>query len=180
MTGILTEFQEIEFEQPLTGPPGFDWVIIGGSGNKRFSSTKSGWYLMTYKLDIRTNSVSNFNYTRAAASIMVLKAGNWVQVPGSGSAAQAPDTIHQYSISNTILVEYTAGEEMAIQWWAGYYNGTGPILQTTTVGLSIGPNNTTNPEKPWIPGVFRPDGTLYDPFEESIASLVITRIVDTT
>lgn len=177
MTGLLTKFQEITFEEPLTGPSP-DWVI--DPNKKHFSSMKSGWYLMTYKLDLRTNSDSNFDYTRAAASLMVLKAGNWVQVSGSGSAAQAPDTIHQYSISNTILVEYTAGEEMAMQWWAGYYTGTVPILQTTTAGLSVGPNNTTNPEKPWIPAVFQPDGSLYDPYKESMASLVITRIVDTS
>ena len=254
MTGIYTQFQEMQFEQTPLGPPGFDWTLspvtaavftgsisgttlmvtavtsgtisqgltlsgtgvapgtivsylgtsTGGTGNytvsisqtvasttitatsnARFSSTTSGYYLMTYKIDIRTNgtllgSICAY-YTRAAAALMMASSGNWVEVTGSGSAAQAPDMIHQYSISNTILVNYTAGNLLALQWWAGYYNPTmNSALITATTGLSVGPNNTASNEIPWIPGTFNPDGTMYDPYKEATASLVITRIVDTT
>jgi len=148
--------------------------------NTRFQGTTSGWYLMTYKLDIRTNSPSNFNYTRAAAALMMLNGSDWKEIPGSGSAAQAPDTIHQYSISNTVLFEYTSGDQIALQWWTGYYSGSPAALQTSTSGLSVGPNNTISSEIPWIPGVFNPDGTIYDSYQEATASLVITRIVDTS
>ena len=255
MTGNLSQFQEITFEQTQIGP-GTDWsvvdsadftgyiiyggatgltgtlnitsmtsgavdvgMIISGSGvvvgtqitgfgtglgntgsyvvapgqtmgssgapipmsvtNTRFKSTTSGWYLITYKIDIRASATGSFSNMRAAAALMMMPNGGstWVEVTGSGSAAQAPATNHQYSISNTILVQYTAGDTIALQWWAGYYTNT--TLSTTVVGLSLGPD-ASPAELPWIPGVFNPDGSIYDPYKEAIASIVITRIVQTS
>lgn len=157
-------------------------TTITATSNARYSSTTSGYYLMTYKIDIRTNGTGvTANYTRAAAALMMSSGGNWTEVTGSGSAAQAPDTIHQYSISNTILVPYTAGDLIALQWWAGYYNpSSNSALILANTGLSVGPNNTASNEIPWIPSSFNPDGTPYDQYKEATASLVITRIVDTS
>jgi hypothetical protein len=145
----------------------------------RVSSTTSGWYLMTYKLDLRTNAGSNYTYTRAATSLMIFDGTNWKDITGSSSAAQAPETVHQYSISNTVLVKYTANQLISLQWWAGYYSGTTATLQTDSVGLSVGPLNSAANERPWIPATYDPDGIPYDQYNEAVASLVITRIVDT-
>jgi hypothetical protein len=178
ITALITQFQEVSFEQPIVGPPPLDWSVVPATNNARFQSTTSGWYLMTYKLDIRTNG-SAASFTKAAASLMQLVGSDWQEVTGSSSTAQAPDTIHLYSVSNTVLVQYSAGNQIALQWWAGLYGGATPVLLTSTTGLSIGPNNTTAPEIPWVPASHNPDGSMYSPFNEAIASLVITRIIKT-
>ncbi len=113
-----------------------------------FSSNSSGWYLITYKFDIRASGAGNV--MRAGAALLL----DNIQVPGSGTAAQSPATVHQYSIANTVLVQYTAGQKLALQWWAGLYS-TFTTLQTTVVGLSIGPNASTV-ESPWVPSQLSP------------------------
>jgi hypothetical protein len=122
---------------------------------------------MTYKLDLRTNDPDGDNHTRAAAALML----DDEQVIGSGSSAQAPDTIHMYSISNTVLVYYTAGQILSMQWNASYYSSSN-AQQTHFGGLSIGPN-----ESDFISADFDPvaGGSTY---EEATAALVITRIVN--
>jgi hypothetical protein len=136
------------------------------NNDQEFQGTNSGWYLITYKLDLRTNSPSSFNHTRAAAALLLDNA----EVVGSGSSAQAPDTIHMYSISNTVLVYYTAGQVLSLQWTAAYYNGSN-VKQSTITGLSVGPNDPT-----FINSVFNPVNS--STYQEATASLVITRIVD--
>jgi hypothetical protein len=192
MTGIYTLFQEVSFEQAPLGPGAIngDWTIanpgVGVTKNTQFTGESSGWYLMTYKIDLRTNSPNNYLYTRAASALVQSpsNSGPWQQITGSGSAAQAPDTNHQYSISNTVLVFYTKGDLLALQWWAGYYNASS-ILQLPTTGLTLGPYSVYDPyppttpatEIPWIPGNFSP-GPAQNIYAEATASLVITRIVD--
>lgn len=161
-TGTSNQFQQVSFEKPIIGP-GLDWVK---NNNQEFQGVNSGWYLVTYKLDLRTNSTSDFNHTRAAAALML----NNAEVVGSGSTAQAPDTIHMYSISNQVLLYYTAGQVLSLQWTAAYYNNSG-VKQSTTSGLSIGPN-----EANFISSVFNPVNS--STYEEAVASLVITRIVN--
>jgi len=160
-TGTSNQFQQVSFEQPIVGP-GSDWVK---NNNQEFQGANSGWYLITYKLDIRTNSSTNFDHTRAAAALML----NNAEVPGSGSTAQAPDTIHMYSISNQVLVYYTAGQILSLQWTAAYYSSGNK--QFSTSGLSLGPN-----ESNFITSVFNPVNS--STYQEATASLVITRIVN--
>ncbi|MEI7986395.1 MAG: hypothetical protein WCI55_12280 [Armatimonadota bacterium] len=161
-TGTHNDFQQVAFEQPIIGP-GTDWTALN---NFELQGTKTGWYLVTYKLDLRTNSPSNFDHTRAAAALLIDNA----EVKGSGSTAQAPDTIHMYSISNTVLVYYTAGQVLSLQWTAAYYNNSG-VKQASIAGLSVGPN-TPN----FINSTFNPVNA--STYEEATASLVITRIVN--
>jgi hypothetical protein len=164
LVGPATEFQQVSLEQPIIGP-GTDWVALN---DYEFQGANSGWYLMTYKLDLRTNdTTSGDNHTRAAAALML----DDEQVIGSGSSAQAPDSIHMYSISNTVLVYYTAGQVLSMQWNASYYNGSN-VQQTHFDGLSIGPNETG-----FLNANFDPvaGGSTY---QEATAALVITRIVN--
>ena len=163
-TGTASQFQQVQLEQPIIGP-GTDWVALN---NYEFQGSDSGWYLMTYKLDLRTNDpYSGDQHTRAAAALML----DDVQVIGSGSSAQAPDTIHMYSISNTVLVYYTAGQVLSMQWTASYYNSSN-VQQSGVSGLSIGPNASG-----FINSTFNPvaSGSTY---QEATAALVITRIVN--
>ncbi len=147
------QFEEIMFEQPIIGP-GTDWVQDPPAQNFTFSSSNSGWYLITYKFDIRAaDGTANGNTMRGAAALVL----DGLQVPGSGSAAESPyGNNHQYSISNTVLVKYTAGQKLGLQWWAGVYNGTGNnTLLTGVTGLSIGADASGN-ELPWIPAQLNP------------------------
>ena len=189
ITGTTTQFQEISYEQIPLGPDGSNWTVVPSTNYARYTCTSSGWYLMTYKMDLRTVGVSSVTYTRAASAIMISSDGiNWSVVPGSGSTAQAPDTNHQYSISNTVLVNYTAPYQLAVQWWAGYYSNSTTAFNTNVSGLSLGPNNASTPnnigptdttEQPWIPGMFSPSGqsTLFNGTVDATSTFVITRIV---
>ena len=147
--------------------------------NTEFVGTLSGYFLISYKVDLRTNDTAAATYTRAAATLMVYNGTNWTEITGAGSTAQAPDTIHQYSISNSVIVQYTAGNYIALQWWAGYYAGGTPLLQNSVAGLSLGPVGATPApanEVPWIAGQFDPDGATLSLFVEATASLAITCI----
>ncbi len=136
--------------ETIVNPPGTPFETLQYS---TFSSTNSGWYLITYKFDIRAASgVSGGNIMRAAAALIL----DDLEVPGSGSAAESPySNNHQYSVSNTILVMYTAGQKLSLQWWGGVYNDN--TLDTGVAGLSVGPNAASS-EEPWIPAQFSPVG----------------------
>lgn len=152
------------------GPPGNGWNFgnTGGIGAyQTIFTNQSGWYLVTYKIDIRIQSGAGADNTRAACVLTL----NGIEVPGSVSAAQAPDSIHMYSISNTVLVEYTSGDQLGVSWWAQYFSGNTPITSTVS-GISIGPNV---PNSSWILGKL-PSNPSTSPMEAT-ASLVITRIV---
>jgi hypothetical protein len=135
---------------------------------KKYLSNKLSSVLVQigFLLVVLDGSEQNFDHTRAAAALML----DDVQIPGSGSSAQAPDTIHQYSISNTILVYYTANQQLSLQWTAAYYSGGG-TRQSSTSGLSVGPNQAN-----FVSSTFNPvsGSSTY----EATASLVITRIVN--
>lgn len=173
------QFQNISFECGHDSPTGSTGNIIGPTGNgwsfvstigptafTEISSPNNGFYLITYKIDLRTNSSGSGvspDHTRGASTLTL----DGVEIPGSTSYAQAPDTIHMYSISNTVLVNYNANSKLSLYWWAAYYNtGNVEVLNNVT-GLSLGPNVSN-----FVPGKL-PSGLTT---EEATASLVITRI----
>jgi len=155
----------VSFEQPIIGPA-TNWAAVPATNNTLFASSSAsdnGWYLITYKVDIRTSGPDTS--MRAAAALII----NGAEVTGSGTSAQAPDTNHQYSISNTVLVQYTVGDQLGVQWWAANYTGT---TITNATALSVGPN-PSGAETPWIDATLDPSGA----FTEATAAVVITRIV---
>ena len=158
-------------QNPPLGPPGNGWSFTDGTQTE-ITSAESGWYLVTYKIDLRTNGIVAGADSMRAAAVLTLSdpGGPLTEVDGSMSAAQAPDSNHEYSISNTVLVAYDAGRELGLYWWAQYYDGTVVVADQT--GLSLGPNATVA-ESPWIPATL--PGTAIVP-SEATASLVITRI----
>jgi hypothetical protein len=167
------QFNLVSFECGATGlpigPTGNGWSFVGPTGSFTAISTPndpsySGYYLITYKIDIRTQGNVSADSTRAATVLTL----NGNEIIGSVSSALAPDTNHAYSISNTILTFYTGGQELSLYWWAQYFTGNTPIT-TTISGISLGPNQTNNT---WIVGKL-PNGNI--PSEAS-ASLVITRL----
>lgn len=154
-----TVFQYVVLENHIG--PSIDWDPVDPLTNIEFTSHNGGWYLMTYKLDIRTQGGLT-NTTRAAAALVL----DGVQIQGSGSTAQAPEGNHMYSISNTVLVNYAPMQKLSLQWWARAYSGTTP----QPGNITLGPN-----QDPFITGTLLPNN---NPYTEAVASLVITRIVD--
>ena len=114
-----------------------------------FASPNSGWYLINYKFDVRVGYTSPQTGNCRGAAALTL---NGFQVVGSGAVSQAPnDNEHQYTISNAVLVNYTGGQQLGLQWWSGTYsNDSSASLNTSVAGLSIGPNPSPT-EWPWIP-----------------------------
>ena len=52
-----TKFQYVTFEHPPIGPSGFGWTTSTESGYSaptNFIAPTNGWYLLTYKLDVRS------------------------------------------------------------------------------------------------------------------------------
>ena len=168
-----TEFQPVILDcgpigSPI-GPQGSNWIFLDpGPTQSQLATTDIGWYLITYKMDLRTQGNVASDTTRAAG-VLTIGNGPSNEVLASMSTAQAPDTNHMYSISNTILVNYDIPlEPLRLQWYMQYFTGGTP--QTITSGLSLGPDQT-----PWIDGTTAPSFTAI-PMQTN-ASLVITRIV---
>jgi len=151
------------------GPPGSNWFFLDpGPTQSQLATTDTGWYLITYKIDLRTQGNAGADTSRAAG---VLTIGNLPvnEVLASQSTAQAPDTNHMYSISNTVLVNYSVPlAPLRLQWFMQYYTGIVPVLNTT--GLFLGPNQPS-----WITGTTAP--TFSNTPMQTNASMVITRIV---
>ena len=88
-------------------------------------------------------------------SVLVLTKNN-IEIPGSCTLVEAPDTNHVYTISNTVLVSLSTGDKISLLFWA---DSTSIHLGDPTIVNGILPNITPN-TKP----------------QEATASLVITRI----
>jgi hypothetical protein len=110
---ILTssKFDEVAFEKGPIGPPGSTWAAVAGSNCTAFTSTQSGSYEIKYKIDLDTGDSGN---TLNAATVLTL---NGVQVDGSCTGVEAPHTNHVYTVPNTILVNYVAGQQLSLLVW---------------------------------------------------------------
>ena len=156
-----TAFQMINFEQPPILPPGSSFNFVNDSENT-FYSTQSGYYLITYKIDVRSGFVNGT--TTAAALLTVADPSTptaYMEVAGSASLIQAPETNHIYSISNTILYNYTTGSLLSLWVWSnnGQAGANAPTVGQPSLLTGIVPNIAS--------------------IREAVASLVITRIVQT-
>jgi len=154
----------------ILGPTGSNWVFLDVE-QTQLGTPDVGSYLITYKLDLRTQSGPGADSTRAAGVLTLGDTGP-NEVLASMSTAQAPDATHMYSVSNTVLLDYNIpNAPLRLQWYMQYYSGTTPIV--STAGLTLGPD-----EIPWIIGTTAPAFT--DVPMQTNASMVISRLVDTT
>jgi hypothetical protein len=110
----------------------------------------SGFYLLTYKLDVRSGSGSIPISSTDAATVLT-RNGN--EIPGSSTLVEAPETNHVYTISNTVLVDLSVNDEISLLFWSG------------DTGTRIG-----DPSK--LTGIL-PNGTIVN---EATASIVFTKI----
>ena len=141
------------FEKPLIGPVGFGWTTAIESGYTQpttFITPSTGYYLLTYKLDIRSGG-SQSPSTRTNCATVLTR--NGVQINGSTTLVEAPESNHIYTISNTVLASLTVGDRISLLFWA---SDQGTRIGDPTFITGLLPNNT-------IP-------------TESTASLVFTKI----
>jgi hypothetical protein len=154
----ITQFQLVTFNKPQVGPTGSAWtstIESGYTSPTTFKCPKSGWYLLTYKLDIRSGQINAPTDRTNSASVLLR---NNIELAGSTSMTEAPGDRHIYATSNTILCQLAANDLIQLAFWGSDMDAHigEPSLLTTTY-------------KPTLPG------TTIVP-SEATASIVFSRI----
>lgn len=113
----ITNFQYITFEKPLIGP-GVGWTTSkqpGYSNTTDFIVPLSGFYLLDYKVDVRSGEGSSPNSSNNSATGLTR---NGVQIDGSFTLVEAPEENHIYTLANTILAHLDVGDKIALVFWS--------------------------------------------------------------
>lgn len=115
-----TSFQAVKMEKGPIGPPGAGFTLV--TGNSGVTGTTTGWYLLSYKVDVRSGFVGA-SPTRAGTLLATNPGPTYnpatvVIMPGSSTLVEAPHTNHIYTLSNTVLVNYIAGTTISLQCWS--------------------------------------------------------------
>lgn len=154
--GVSTDFQYVQFNQPIIGPVGNGWtggVQAGYTFPTNFVVPETGTYQISYNMDVRPGTSGDQN-----ASGSALLTRNGAIINGSISIVEAPLTQHIYAILNTVNVNLIKGDVIRLMFWA-----------RNTTGVTIGePGSLTGLLPPNPPGTG---------VTESVCSLVITRLI---
>ena len=78
-----------------------------------FIVPSSGFYLLTYKIDVRSGGNEGRNNDSSS-----LLTRNGVQIPGSATLVEAPLENHIYTISNTVLSQLESGDRVSLLFWS--------------------------------------------------------------
>lgn len=115
--------------------------------NSRFICNEEGWYNIDYKINMKVTHPDNFhaNYVKAASYLSKIINNQAKQISGTSDSIQSTDKNHQNVLSRHTLSYFQVGDQIALQWWAGYYSGAPSVLQTNVNGLSIGTNEYNVP-----------------------------------
>jgi hypothetical protein len=164
-TGPNFVFNYVSLEQGPTGPSGSSWSVVPATNNTKFTSEHSGWYSISYKMDIRSGfGTAPSSYSRGGA-VLILQTNTGGstytidEVLGSASLIEAPVLYHIYSISNNVLVNYTAGQYLSLLIWLEFPD---MVLGESQSLAAILP--ASNPP------------TTSKTAHEAVASMVITRL----
>jgi hypothetical protein len=151
----ITSFVPVSFELPAVpiAPVGNTWTR--NANNIDFSSPQIGYYLITYKIDVRSGGVGSTD-AATTLSLSPSTSGPWTQVLGSATLVEAPVDNHIYTISNTVLLNYSIANQFVRLWF--WSNDSGTHIGDTALLTGTLPNT---------PPTSVPEAT---------ASLVITRI----
>ena len=142
-------WQYVTFNEPIIKPSVGSWTVSTTSGydaTTTFTCTKSGTYLLTYKLDVRAGNTypvdtdpdwtgipGQGDFSSAAACILK----NGLAVPGSTTLIQAPEERHIFTIQNCVLTTVNANDIIHVALWASD--------NQTKIGDSTGTNNGSDP-----------------------------------
>ena len=113
----IINFQYVMFEYPLIGPVGSGWTSATEAGYTNpttFITPSSGYYLLTYKLDVRSGGSETPSNTDCATVLT----RNGTSIDGSATLVEAPETNHIYTISNTVLVTLLVGDRISLLFWS--------------------------------------------------------------
>ena len=114
----VANFQYVTFENAPTGPSGFGWTTSIQSGYTQvtdFIAPATGWYLLTYKLDVRSGGNLSPTSNTDASSVLTR---NGIQIAGSATLVEAPESNHIYTISNTVLASLTISDNISLMFWS--------------------------------------------------------------
>ena len=114
----VANFQYVTFNIPPIGPIGSGWTTFTQplySNPTNFIVPSIGFYLLTYKLDVRSGGGQIPTSNTNCATVLTK---NGIQIPGSGTLVEAPENNHIYTISNTILVNLLVGDSISLLFWS--------------------------------------------------------------
>jgi hypothetical protein len=149
----VANFQYVTFEKTPIGPTGSGWTTSTQSGYSAptdFIVPTNGYYLLTYKLDVRSGGNQTPTSSTNCSTVLTR---NGSQIDGSCTLVEAPESNHIYTISNTVLVNLVAKDSIALLFWSTDSN--------TRIG-----------DPSYVKGVLPSGGTP----TEATASIVFTRI----
>ena len=115
----VSKFQYVYFENSPIGPAGAGWSTFTDPSfayPTAFIVPVSGFYLLTYKLDVRSGGGS-LPLSSTDGSTVLTRNGN--EIPGSSTLVEAPETNHIYTISNTVLVDLSFNDKISLLFWSG-------------------------------------------------------------
>lgn len=113
----VTYFQYVTFENPLIGPLLSGWSTIteiGYTSPTTFIVPMTGYYLITYKLDIRSGASNQPSFSNSATVLT----NNGIEISGSTTLVEAPEANHIYTISNTVLCNLTIQDHVSLLFWS--------------------------------------------------------------
>ena len=149
----MANFQYVTFEKTPIGPTGSGWTTSTQSGYSAptdFIVPLNGYYLLTYKLDVRSGGNQTPTSSTDCSTVLTR---NGSQIDGSCTLVEAPEANHIYTISNTVLVNLVAKDSIALLFWSSDSN--------TRIG-----------DPSFVKGILPSGGTPI----EATASIVFTRI----
>ena len=106
------------FENSPIGPAGSGWTTFTDasfSNPTAFIVPESGFYLLTYKLDVRSGGGS-LPITSTNGATVLTRNGN--VIAGSSTLVEAPESNHIYTISNTVLVDLLINDNISLMFWS--------------------------------------------------------------
>jgi hypothetical protein len=147
----ITYFQYVMFEQGLIGPSSWQTLVQPGYNYPTtFIVDSSGYYLITYKIDVRSGAGSSPTSSTDSSTVLTK---NGIAIKGSATLVESPQENHIYTISNTVLCELSALDNVSLMFWS------------TDIGARIG-------DPSFIKGLLPNNNNVV----EASASIVFTRI----
>lgn len=140
----VANFQYVIFENTPIGPTGSGWTSTtqpGYSAPTNFIVPSNGFYLLTYKLDVRSGGNQTPNNTDCSTVLT----RNGIQINGSATLVEAPEENHIYTISNTVLTNLSLGDNVSLLFWSsdlGTHIGDPSFLKGKLPG-GVVPNEAT-------------------------------------
>jgi len=113
----VSTFQYVTFENPLICPPLSEWSTIseiGYTSPTTFIIPATGYYFITYKLDIKSGASNQPSFSNSAAVLT----NNGIEISGSTTLVEAPEANHIYTISNTVLCNLVINDHVSLLFWS--------------------------------------------------------------